>query len=536
VTSRAWLVVFFLCVGCSGRPIFVDGGGTELDAGPGGMVDAGPLADGGGSMEDAGARDAGMRPDAGPLPEMSEPSPPASIEREGSGGFLLRGTVLTPTGPLAGDVLIVGDTITCVAADCSGEASADTVTVIETFGVISPGLVDAHNHLTYDFLPEWEAGTTYGNRYEWTDVADYETHILPFTDGRNENARICPGAKWGELRSIVHGTTTVMGQSANRTCLDRLARNADHHHDLGYDHMRTTIGSPRELTDSDAMGLVEDFADTSNPVTRYAVHMQEGVTGDNVLEEFDSFAGRDPRPNRHMGTSLLAAPDGSWSGVGLLIHSMSLTEAQLMEANAADASVVWSPSSNLVLYGETAPIARMLELDMTVAIGPDWTLSGEDHVLDEMRFAYAYGRAESIAALTPQRLWEMATAGGAHAVGLQAQIGALEPGMVADVTVFGRRGMDPYAAVLDSEAEDVRLVLIGGQGYYGDLALEMVSSINAECDMLDACGSAKFLCTRNTPGGADRMDQTVEDVEDELLALLAMYGREADLEPLVRCD
>jgi len=202
----------------------------------------------------------------------------------------------------------------------------------------------------------------------------------------------------------------------------------------------------------------------------------------------------------------------------------------------ADASVVWSPSSNLILYGDTAPIARMLELGMTVALGPDWTLSGEDHLLDEMRFAYDYGRAESISALTPERLWEMATEGGAQAVGLQAQIGTLEPGMIADVTVFGRRGVNPYAAVLDSEAEDVRLVLIGGEGFYGDLGLEMVTSINAECDMLDACGTAKYLCTRNTPGGSDRMEQTVEDVEDELLALLVMYGREADLEPLVRCD
>lgn len=524
LTRTCLAVGCVLVVACSGRPLNRDGGAALPDAG----YDAGP--DGG------GPEDAGVRPDAGPPPIDSEPSPPAIVARAGSGGFLLRGVVLTPAGAIDGEVLIVGDTITCVAADCSGTAGADSVTVIDTFSVISPGLIDAHNHLAYDFLPEWEAGTTYGSRYEWADVMAYEDHVSPYTDGRNESARICPGAKWGELRSLIHGTTTIMGQVANRSCLDRLARNAESYHHLGHDHMRTTVSSPRDLTDADAAGLVADFAAATNPVTRYAVHMQEGVSGSNVLEEFESFAGRDTRTNRHMGISLLAAPDGSWSGTGLLIHGMGLTEAQMMETLETNAHVVWSPSSNLILYGETAPIARLLELGVSVGMGPDWTVSGEPTMLDEMRVGYDYGRAEGIASLTPEQLWRIATRGSAEAVGLEARIGTLEVGRIADVAVFGRRAADPYRALLDSHARDVRLVLVGGQAFYGDLDLEAATAINGECDTFDACGSAKFLCTRNTPGGADRMDQTVDDVEAELLAILAMYGRQADLEPLARCD
>lgn len=525
MTSR--LAIAGLALIAAGCP-----GPSGPDAGP---FDAGPRTDGAVAPDDGGLTpDAG--PDAGPLPGPSEPSPPAVVSRDGTGGFLLRGTVLAPAGPIPdGEVLIVGDTIRCVAADCSGEPEASTVTVIETMGVISAGLIDAHNHLTYDFLPEWVAGETYDNRYVWSDVAAYEDHILPFTDGRNENARICPGAKWGELRSIVHGTTTVMGQCANRACLDRLARNADHHHHLGYDHMRTTIGSPRDLTDADAAGLVAAFSDPTTPVTRYAVHMQEGVMGNNVELEFDSFAGRDSRTNRHMGQSLLAASDGTWSGVGMLIHSMGLTEAQIDEAWMTDAHVVWSPSSNLILYGETAPIAQILARGLSVGLGPDWTVSGEDHMLGEMRFARDFGAAEGIAALTPERIVQMATEGGAEAVGLEGRIGRLEVGLAADVTVFGRRGLDPYEAVLDSDARDVRLVFIAGEGYYGDLALEAAGALNGQCDMLDACGAMKFLCVAGTPGADAGRDETLGDVEDQLNAILAMYGR-SDLEPLVRCD
>lgn len=482
--------------------------------------------------------------DAGPAPIESEPTPPAEVVASGSAGFLLRGTVLAPDDILdPGEVLVVGNTIECVAADCSGEPEAGSVTVIETNGVISPGLVDAHNHLTYDFLPEWEAGMLYDNRYVWADEAAYEDHIAPFSDGRNQNDRICPAAKWGELRSIVHATTTVQGQSFNRSCLDRLARNADHYHrldahGLDWDHMRTTIGSVRDITDSDAQSLVESFTDTETPTTRYAVHMQEGVGGGNLLEEFESFAGRDTRSNRHMGVSLLAE-EGMYSGVGLLIHAMSLTAAQLMEVLDTEAHVVWSPSSNLVLYGETAPIAEMLELGIPVGLGPDWTVSGEDEMLSEMRFAHDYGQAEGIDALTPEQLWRMATAGSARAVGLEAHVGRLEAGMAADVAVFGRRAADPYRAVLDSRAEDVRLVLVDGAAYYGDLGLEPETAVNGDCDLIDACGAMKFLCLANTPGSTSdtaRADETLDDVRGQLERLLGMYGRTEDLQPLVVCD
>lgn len=503
------ILVLVLLAGCEGRPY----GGRD-----GGMADA-------------------EAPDAGPLPLESEPSPPAVIEREGRGAFLLRGVVLAPDRVIdPGEVLVIGADITCVAESCASAPGAEGATVIRTNGIISPGLVDAHNHLTYNFLPEWVGGQLYGNRYQWADVTSYEDHVRPFSDGRNLNERICPAAKWGELRSIVHGTTTVQGQSANRSCLDRLARNADHYHRLGHDHLRTTIESPREITDDEAASLVSSFTAANAPTTRFAVHMCEGVSGNNIELELDSFAGRDPRANRHQGINLLAAADGSYRGVGLLIHSMILTEAQMMEVRDSDAHVVWSPSSNLVLYGATAPIARMLELGLNIGLGPDWTVSGEDEMLSEMRVAHAYGRSESIAALTPERIWRMATQGSADAVGLGDVIGRLEPGTRADVVVFGRRAIDPYRAVLDSGAEDVRLVLIDGLAYYGDLALESVS-VNGDCDVLDACGASKFLCVANTPGStADGAGatETLDDVRAQLVTILAGYGR-SDLAELVTC-
>jgi cytosine/adenosine deaminase-related metal-dependent hydrolase len=307
--------------------------------------------------------------------------------------------------------------------------------------------------------------------------------------------------------------------------------------------MRTTIASPRDITDAQAASYVADFTAATEPVTRLAVHMCEGVTGNNVNLEFASFAGRDTRTNRHAGISLLEASDGSYRGTGYLIHSVALTDAELMEAAATDAKIVWSPSSNMVLYGRTADIARILELGITVGLGPDWTLSGEDDMLAEMRFALSWAASEGVTAVTPEALWRMATIDGAEVVGLSDAIGTLEVGKRADVTVFGRVGADPYRAVIESDASDISLVLIDGDAYYGELAYEMATSVNGECEMLDACGAPKFVCVANTPGSTSRAEETMEDIRTQLFNILEgigyppdeQYGRGSELLELVSC-
>lgn len=470
-----------------------------------------------------------------------EPGDGAVVVRTGSSGLILRGVVLRPEGVLdPGEVLVVGTRIRCVAADCSGEQGAEDATIIDTRGTISAGLVDSHNHMAYDFLPEWvpDPPRTFDNRYEWADDPSYEEHIRPYAAHRSANSHFCPAAKWGELRALVHGTTTMQGQaSASGSCIDWGIRNADEYHDLGYDHMGGNIGSVLDLTDDDAAGLVADFTADVEPVTRYHVHMAEGVAG-NVLEEFDSFAGRDARTNRHQGVSLLDY------GTAILIHSVPLTTAQLDEVEETGAMIVWSPSSNVALYGQTAPIGEILGRDITVGLGPDWTPSGEDEMLSELRYALAYGRDEGIEALTPQRLWEMATWEGAELVGLDESIGQLAPDFRADITVFGRRDADPYLAVVESRAEDVRLVLIDGVGFYGDRNLQDVTARNAYCEEFDACGVAKYLCAQDAPTADNRRDETVEDLHQQLYDILEgvgyppeeQYGRGDELLELVDCS
>ena len=471
----------------------------------------------------------------------STPTQPAEVVATGAGGLLLRGVVLTPSGVLnPGEVLVINEYITCVAASCAAEAGASTATIIETNGIISAGLIDAHNHQSYNFFPEWvpDPPQLFGNRYQWAENPQYEEFILPYSKHRSSNTHFCPGSKWAELRCMAHGTTTMQGQpSASGSCINWGVRNADGYHNCGYDHMTGTIASVRDIDDAQAATYMEYFTRAVEPITRFHVHMAEGISGNNITEEFDSFAGRDPRVNRHAGTSLL------YNGTSVLIHSVPLTETQLQEVLSTNSKIVWSPSSNMVLYGVTAPIQRILQLGIMVSLAPDWTLSGEDDMLAELRFARSYGVTQGIPELTSQKLWEMSTWMAAEVVGLQNHVGRLEAGYRADLAVFGRTGLNPYDALIDSTATDVRLVLINGVGYYGDTNLQAATARNAYCENLDGCGVNKYLCTQDSPDGLNRTNETYVDIHTQLYNILEgigypadeQYGRGDELLPLFTC-
>lgn len=510
---------------CAGEPDT-----TDTDAGP----DAG-------AGHDVDSQDAtgGDDPDA---PGETDPVHPPELIEPGEDGLVLRGTVLTADEVLQrGEVVVEHSYIACVETDCSWLTDDGDYAVVETDGVISPGLVDAHNHLPYNFLPPWfpNPDTTFNNRYEWADKAAYRDHIAPYADNRMSGTHYCPAAKWGELRSLLHATTTIQGQSFRQRCVDWAVRNADHYHGLKHNHLRTTIASALDINEEQAQNYIDSFEADSDPTTRLAIHMGEGVHGDGVEHEFDAFAGRGEH-TRHPGVSLLE------HGTALLIHGVTLTPAQVEEIYLTDSQFVWSPSSNFHLYGQdiTAPIELILEWDITTALGPDWTISGAFDMLEEMRIAYDYGQRNDIEALTPKRIWEMATIGGADAVGLADYIGRLEPGYHADIAIFGRNGDDPYRAVLDSRAEDLELVMIDGDVYFGDADLEGIAR-NEHCESFFTCGVDKFVCAVDFPTAGDRRDETVNDIRHQLVSILdgredapdeEQYDRGDELLDLVICE
>lgn len=463
------------------------GGAGMGGAGQGGNITAGP----GGSGQ--GACDGG-----GPF-----------IETAGANTkYLLKGTLLLPAGPLDGELLIVGNSIACAAASCAGDAQATGATVIETQGVIAPGLIDAHNHILFDIMDDddWGPEMAYQNHNQWPNEERYGAMVdtkqyLAGEAGSPINVA-CEMVKYGELKGLIAGTTAIQGSAspgANRACYGSLSRTIDQTpNDLPDDQMQTATLFPSTST---ANGVCTNFGD--GDTNAYVIHIGEGVDTTS-RDEFDD-----------LGT-VTATDDCLYDSKTAIIHGTALDTTRLDIMAANDMNLIWSPKSNVALYGsntdltKTTNIPYALSVGINVALGPDWSMGGSQNMLDEMRFVNLVDDTEFGNILTSREIFEMATINGAIALGISTYVGTLEVGKRADIAVFlPATAGDEYDAVLQASPREVTLVFVDGRLLYGDADLVSAGPPDSICETVDICCRGKFLCIAETLGvPADRLNQT----------------------------
>jgi cytosine/adenosine deaminase-related metal-dependent hydrolase len=128
------------------------------------------------------------------------------------------------------------------------------------------------------------------------------------------------------------------------------------------------------------------------------VHLAEG-TDDPSREEFEDLAASD-----------LLTP------ATVIIHGTALRQAHLERVRDAGASIVWSPQSNLRLYGDTTRAADALNLGIPLAIAADWQPSGSPSTLAELKVARRAlaGQGLTVQPRAPRR---MVTTGAARIAG-----------------------------------------------------------------------------------------------------------------------
>ena len=139
--------------------------------------------------------------------------------------------------------------------------------------------------------------------------------------------------------------------------------------------------------------------------------------------------------------------------------------------SSGGASVAHCPSCNMKLGSGAAPIAEYLERGVNVALGADGAASNNRlDAWEELRLCGLLGRfRDGPMALRSIDLFELATIGGARALGLDVDIGSIEVGKYADLALLDLRRAhavgpdDVYTQlVYSARAADVRLVMVGG--------------------------------------------------------------------------
>ncbi|MBL9027890.1 MAG: DUF4215 domain-containing protein [Myxococcales bacterium] len=403
----------------------------------------------------------------------------------GSGAeTIILGDVLGPYTIFRGGAVVVdaSGTITCSGCDCD----APTATRVECpEAVISPGLINTHEHITFaKNVPYNDTGERYEHRHDWRVGANGHTEINASGSSSADQVR------WGELRFMMSGATSLVGSGSATGFLRNLDRNDQEGLGIEPVHFSTfPLGDSggEQLDASCSYPGGDTNADIASDEA-YLPHIAEGIDG-NARNEFvctDGLGGR-------AGDEDLLEPQSAY------IHGVGLLPGDYAKMAAEGTSLIWSPRSNVTLYGDTAVVTVADRVGVNIALGTDWIPTGSMNLFRELTCAASLNQDHYASYFTDRDLWRMVTLNAARALHQEQKIGVLAVGTVADIAVYDAKTKADYRAIIDGEPAGVALVMRGGEAIYGDA--NVVSSLaGAGCDAIDVCGTQKQLCTQSEIG------------------------------------
>jgi 5-methylthioadenosine/S-adenosylhomocysteine deaminase len=385
--------------------------------------------------------------------------------------------------------------------------------------LLYPGLINLHSHPDDNVLPTWlppsshaipgqgKAGTDpYANRYQWNSAP---ANSLPEQRRLIANARGVledglglrlhgEAVKYAEVAAMLGGETAIQGASPDPSSDGILIRNIDN------DAFDTRIAPPQvgSIADFDGANLLDGLK--NGQYDAWMVHLAEGV------RDADRRPG-DPTSSRSEFGVLKSK--GLLTDATVIIHGTALERSDFAEMRAAPsprndgvgdgrgAKLVWSPLSNLLLYGKTTNVYDAIAEGVLVSLGTDWSPSGSRTLLHELKIAdialrdprllgasrdevpaLAIDGEQGVARLQAeealdQALVDMVTRNPAMTLRWYDRLGSIEAGKLADlVLIHGpqppAQGRPPtvYRDLINATERDVQLVLVGGEPLAGATA------------------------------------------------------------------
>ena len=378
-------------------------------------------------------------------------------------GLIVAADVLQPEGykPDHGVHIRFNGSIGAVADFNTLRAAFSDAAVLDCRGkaVLSPGFVNAHEHPAYSYaFPDTNLNPEYMHRDEWRLGVNGKVPLPPpsphwFDPGDPETAAILIAM---ELRHLLGGATTIAGSGG----VPGVIRNINRHRREGdlalYDAEAEVTTFPfsfqvvEDLRDECAGGPAYMFPvpdSSSLAFMAYVPHVGEG--------RFSSCAAR-AEVARYL--ERVQRQDRRYS----LVHGVSTDREDFTVMREFDVTLVWSPRSNLALYGETVDLAGALESGVRIALSTDWSPSGSFNMREEVKCAKRVAREAGVV-LSHEDLWQMSTGNGAYALGLEDLFGTIMPGLWADLILVKYTGGNPYEAVLTAGDEDILATWIDGR-------------------------------------------------------------------------
>jgi 5-methylthioadenosine/S-adenosylhomocysteine deaminase len=343
-------------------------------------------------------------------------------------------------------------------------------------GVVMPGLVNAHTHLAMTLMRGLGSDLPL---QEWLFERIFPVESVLTADDCEWGSRL------GIAEMLLSGTTCfadmyfymdriarVVEETGIRACLSRgLMDGPQHEEKLGENialHARWHGGAGGRITVR--LGPHAEYTNTRASMARFAKAARE--LGCGLMVHVSETEREVAECAARHGMSPVAFLDdaGIFSAPCMAAHCVAVDQDDMDILARRGVAVVHNPTSNLKLASGVAPVTAMLERGIPVALGTDGCASNNNlDMWEEMHIAAlaAKGFTKDPTALSSRTVLYMATRGGARALGLEQEIGSLEPGKKADLIV-----VDTTATVFHPLRElENHLVYAAGRG---DVRLTMV--------------------------------------------------------------
>jgi cytosine/adenosine deaminase-related metal-dependent hydrolase len=375
----------------------------------------------------------------------------------------------------------------------------ETTAVTPTGGTLFPGFIELHNHLAYNALPLWSpVPRLYQDRGQWPTHPDYRrlisgpmTVIGEYRDESGRPALLAPLVRYVECKCLMGGCTTSQGIMLNSNAgVQRFFRGI----------LRNVENTAQaDLSDADARIADVDAKDARKFLARlgkehscFLLHLSEGIT----------HAGQATSTARKHFLALEVAPD-EWAINDTFagIHAAGLLPQDFDVLHDHGGSMVWSPLSNLLLYGDTARVDAARAAHVPIGLGSDWSPSGSKNLLGEMKVAWLYSHHVLDDLFSPRDIVAMVTRDAAAILKWQPALGSLEAGKHADVCVVDGIDGDPYDVLIHAPETAIRLVMIEGVARFGEPAL--MHALHADGEAKTVGGQPRILFLEDAEGDPD---------------------------------
>lgn len=413
-----------------------------------------------------------------------------AVVATGNAGLIIVGTILASDAIYQnGSVLIDGNgIIAAVACNVSGHELAESASVLECpGGIVSPGFINPHDHIL--FTHQWPSPPS-------TERAEHRHQWRLGLAGRSkvayEAATLEEQVAWGEIRQILSGTTSMAGMGG----FPGLVRNLENDSLHGLANQAPAFTTVFPLGDQAGQMLsmgcdYPQLVEISNYANAHSfqAHVAEGVDA-SANNEISCVTGQQ-----------IGAIDVTDKPTAF-VHFVGANAADAQFVKEKNISVVWSPRSNMSLYGHTADVSLYKTLGVNVALSTDWIYSGSMNMLRELSCAASFSREYLDNRITDYDLWSMATSNAAESFALQNTLGSIAIGQIADIAIFSAGDeINPYTQIVKADVTDVLLVLRAGEPLVGmPDVIAALSSNPAQCTHLPAalaCGREITVCTSN---------------------------------------